>query len=274
MPGLRENLQFLRAQKGMSQSQLAARLDVSRQSVAKWEAEKSYPEMEKLIKICDIFGCSIDDLVRGDLASLEAAIANDGGAGHAEGLPKSPSFEPAFQQPEVLTSTNGCSWTDFDTFTGERARMLSLAAFFLVGGFSADFLAQALQIDQIGSANQLGPMLLLICIVISTALGLAAHRARASFAAKNETVGEPEPEDEPICESRKRSVFLSFALAIVVALVPSFFPALDGKSAYASATWWLSVAVAVGLIVNSWVRASAFDIGRYNRAARRFASKR
>ena len=39
MPNLRENLLYLREQRGMSQSQLAARLDVSRQSVQKWEAD-------------------------------------------------------------------------------------------------------------------------------------------------------------------------------------------------------------------------------------------
>ncbi len=42
-------------------------LGVSRQSVTKWEAEKSYPEMDKLIKMCQIFECSLDDLVQGDL---------------------------------------------------------------------------------------------------------------------------------------------------------------------------------------------------------------
>ena len=43
-------------------------LGVSRQSVTKWEAEKSYPEMDKLIKMCQIFECSLDDLVQGDVS--------------------------------------------------------------------------------------------------------------------------------------------------------------------------------------------------------------
>lgn len=42
-------------------------LGVSRQSVTKWEAEKSYPEMDKLLKMCQIFDCTLDDLVQGDL---------------------------------------------------------------------------------------------------------------------------------------------------------------------------------------------------------------
>ena len=60
----RDNLQHLRGTRDLSQAQLATLLGVSRQSVAKWEAEKSYPEMDKLIKLCDLFECSLDDLVR------------------------------------------------------------------------------------------------------------------------------------------------------------------------------------------------------------------
>ena len=65
----RDNLQHLRASRNMTQEQLAMLLGVSRQSVTKWEAEKSYPEMDKLLKMCQIFGCTLDDLVQGDLTS-------------------------------------------------------------------------------------------------------------------------------------------------------------------------------------------------------------
>lgn len=69
----RTNLQYLRAERHMTQEQLAMLLGVSRQSVTKWEAEKSYPEMDKLIKMCQIFECSLDDLVQGDLTDREPA---------------------------------------------------------------------------------------------------------------------------------------------------------------------------------------------------------
>ena len=64
----RDNLQYLRATHNMTQEQLAMLLGVSRQSVTKWEAQRSYPEMDKLLKMCEIFGCTLDDLVQGDLA--------------------------------------------------------------------------------------------------------------------------------------------------------------------------------------------------------------
>ena len=67
----RDNLQHLRATRNMTQEQLAMLLGVSRQSVTKWEAQKAYPEMDKLIKLCQIFDCTLDDLVQGDLTGRE-----------------------------------------------------------------------------------------------------------------------------------------------------------------------------------------------------------
>ena len=61
------NLQKLRKDKNMSQEALAEKLDVTRQSVSKWESGASYPEMDKLISICKIFNVDMDTLVNGDV---------------------------------------------------------------------------------------------------------------------------------------------------------------------------------------------------------------
>ena len=61
------NLQKLRKEKNMSQEALAEKLDVTRQSVSKWESGASYPEMDKLISICKIFNVDMDTLVNGDV---------------------------------------------------------------------------------------------------------------------------------------------------------------------------------------------------------------
>ena len=62
-----DNLQVLRKRNNMTQEQLAEQLEVSRQAVSKWESGQSYPEMEKLLIICDMFHCDMDSLVKGDL---------------------------------------------------------------------------------------------------------------------------------------------------------------------------------------------------------------
>lgn len=55
----------LRKQKGLSQEELANRLNVSRQTVSKWEVGDSTPDMEKLIAMSDLFDVSLDNLVMG-----------------------------------------------------------------------------------------------------------------------------------------------------------------------------------------------------------------
>lgn len=56
-------LYHLRKQKGLSQEELANRLNVSRQTISKWEMGDSTPDMEKLIAISDMFQISLDELV-------------------------------------------------------------------------------------------------------------------------------------------------------------------------------------------------------------------
>ncbi|MCI7472106.1 MAG: helix-turn-helix domain-containing protein [Clostridiales bacterium] len=61
------NLQFLRDRAGMTQEGLAEALQVSRQSVSKWESDTSFPEMEKLMVLCELFHTDLDTLLRGDV---------------------------------------------------------------------------------------------------------------------------------------------------------------------------------------------------------------
>ncbi|GCD12518.1 transcriptional regulator [Clostridium tagluense] len=59
-----EKLQRLRKERALSQEQLAELLNVSRQSVSKWESGQTYPEINKLIILSDLFKITIDDLVK------------------------------------------------------------------------------------------------------------------------------------------------------------------------------------------------------------------
>ena len=68
---IRKNLEYLRKQKKLSQEELAYKLGVSRQAVSKWESGAAFPETEKMLSICKIFDCSLDDLMNGDIAQLE-----------------------------------------------------------------------------------------------------------------------------------------------------------------------------------------------------------
>ena len=63
---LGENIYRLRTERNLSQGDLADALEISRQSVSKWENNSAVPELEKLIKMAQIFGITIDELVTGE----------------------------------------------------------------------------------------------------------------------------------------------------------------------------------------------------------------
>ncbi len=60
-----KKLYELRKQKGLSQEELASKLNVSRQTLSKWELGESTPDMEKLVLLSDYFHLSLDELVLG-----------------------------------------------------------------------------------------------------------------------------------------------------------------------------------------------------------------
>lgn len=85
-----ERLYEVRKSAGMTQSDLAEKLDVSRQAVSRWEMGTAKPEFENLIAISNIFGVSIDYLLKG----TEAAVSAE----------PEPEAEPEEEQPSVNTA--------------------------------------------------------------------------------------------------------------------------------------------------------------------------
>lgn len=75
---LAEKIMKLRKQNGWSQEELAAKLNISRQSVSKWESTASIPDLDKIIKLSEIFGVSTDYLLKDELEEdTNAAAVND-----------------------------------------------------------------------------------------------------------------------------------------------------------------------------------------------------
>src|SRR5690625_3170717 len=103
-----DKLKKLRKESGWSQEKLSEELDVSRQAVYKWEANKGYPDIDRLIKISDIFNVTIDDLIRKD-KKMQKKISID----------EAESFEQ-FSDPGFylgLTITLIGILTDFDSLS-------------------------------------------------------------------------------------------------------------------------------------------------------------
>ena len=72
-----KNLQFLRRMhNGMTQEDLAGKMNVSRQTVSKWELGSAYPEIDKVIELCHLFSCSMDNLIQEDMDVCDEAYSN------------------------------------------------------------------------------------------------------------------------------------------------------------------------------------------------------
>lgn len=59
-----EKLLTIRKKQGLSQEELGMELQVSRQTISKWEAGQSYPDFQRLVMLSDYFGMSLDELLK------------------------------------------------------------------------------------------------------------------------------------------------------------------------------------------------------------------
>lgn len=73
-----QNLASLRKMKNISQEELANRVGVSRQAVAKWERGATTPDMENGLLLADYFGVSLDTLVNYESPSIDAPLPPKG----------------------------------------------------------------------------------------------------------------------------------------------------------------------------------------------------
>lgn len=67
----------LRKQKGWSQEELAEKMEVTRQSVSKWESAQSVPDIERILQLSDIFDVSLDYLLKNNEDINEQILSAD-----------------------------------------------------------------------------------------------------------------------------------------------------------------------------------------------------
>lgn len=85
---LGERIYKLRTEKEMSQGDLADALEVSRQSISKWETNGSVPELDKLVKLSEVFGVSLDELITGKVQDQKPDTPIE------DTIPEAPPIEP------------------------------------------------------------------------------------------------------------------------------------------------------------------------------------
>ena len=74
---LGNRIKELRKAQSINQDDLAEKLFVSRQTISNWENDKSYPDIQSVLLLSEIFNVSVDQLLKGDVEKMEEIISED-----------------------------------------------------------------------------------------------------------------------------------------------------------------------------------------------------
>ena len=241
----RENLQYLRATRNMTQEQLAMLLGVSRQSVAKWEAEKSSPEMDKLLKLCQIFDCSLDDLVRGDLTGR---------------APEPAAAVPAGPPADV------CGYD-------EHQRMMAWkvptgVAAILVGIAIALFFEGAADLAPLGARDGLFVLIVLAGILVGLAFLVPAGMDHAAFQRAHPYVEDFYTDDDRARARKSFSAGLIAGIALIFVGIGFLLVLGEDRALENVALFFLMLFVALGVwnITHYGMLLGRTNVDEYNRS--------
>ena len=227
---LSENLQFLRQRRGVTQEQLAEELDVSRQSVSKWESGVSYPEMDTILKLCDIFHVDMDTLLRG---SAEQSLTED---------------------------TAG-----YDRFMTLYARRIAGAVSAIIAGAAVMTLLYLWSSEMLSGAVFM--LIVAIAAVVMVASGMEEDNFRKQYPAIPDFYTEKEKRDfrrRYIWYVAGGVGAILFDVALLM-LFFSKFPEEEPFESYAISVFLLIVAGAVTAFVYAGLQEEKYKIDEYNR---------
>lgn len=238
----RDNLQHLRSTRNMTQEQLAMLVGVSRQSVTKWEAEKAYPEMDKLLKLCGIFGCTLDELVSKDLTDR---------------APEPTSSVPAGPTQDVCGYDEHMRW---------HARHIALGIFAIIFGLAFAPLLDGMTpggiIQDPSALSALGP---LAGAAIGCALIIPASITHSSFQRAHPFIEDFYTADQRMASGRLLGRGIAGGIAALLLGMAAF--AIAGDSAFAGSMCLFCAACGVGLIVYVSMMHGRTNVSEYNEDA-------
>lgn len=234
-----ENLQYLRKQKEITQEQLAEVLEVSRQSVSKWESGQSYPEMEKLLQICGMFHCNMDTLMQGDISKTFAEDVHG-----------------------------------YDRFKNLFSKMIAAGVGIILLGISLMMMFNGIGMDEM-MATAVFFVFLIIAVMVFIVMGLQSDQ----FQKKHPVVEDFYTEEEKDQAYRKFTVRIAVGVgtilvAVLFMMVGSYRvesrELLDAAGAermesLLMGVFMLAVAAASSLLVYAGLQKEKYDVSAYNK---------
>lgn len=155
----------LRKKAGWSQEELAEQMDVTRQSVSKWEGAQAIPDIEKMLRLSRLFGVSMDYLVKDEIESDEGIVP---------------------EKAPLLRHVSMDEVKSFLTMTAETAKIKALAVFlcilspiclFILGGFAQEDSSNFSE----AAAGGIGMIVLLMIVSVAVVIFMSCERRNAEF---------------------------------------------------------------------------------------------
>lgn len=226
-----DNLQFLRSRRGQTQEQLAEVLEVSRQSVSKWESGQSYPEMDTILRICELYQVDLDTLMRG---SVEDSLVED--------------------------------TAQYDKFMNRFSKRMAFA----IGGIIAGVGLCGL-LDAKGVSEYLIFATLLLIVAVCVVVIVASCLQESNFRKQHPVLTDFYTEEQKQAFRQKFVWFIAGGVGAIlfdVALLLLFFsrfPEEEPFESYAMSVFLLIVAGAVTAFVYAGIQEEKYKIDEYNR---------
>lgn len=229
-----ENLQFLRQQHAVTQEQLAEQLSVSRQSVSKWESGASFPEMETLLRICDLYDVNLDALLRGDLAAVSVSDT-----------------------------------AQYDAFMNHQSLRISFSVGAIIAGVALMILLNAY--DPSDSFQILSVALFMLILTVSVVVLVASGIEEDHFRKKHPCIQDFYTEEEKDAFHRRFIWYIVggvgailFGVVLLIAAF-AFLPEREPFESMVSAAFLLLVAGAVTSFVYGGMQEDKYKVWKYNR---------
>ena len=239
---LGQNLQFLRKRDNITQEQLAETLEVSRQSVSKWESDTSYPEMDKLLQLANLFHCNLDDLVQKDVST---------------------------QYVE-----DKCN---YDQFMNQFSKRITLGVGLILSGITLTlFLITFFPQIQGFNMEELSGVIVLLFVVVVVAIFIVSGSQRNYFEKKNPYIENFYSEAEKEAFHKKFTIFITTGVVLIIfgmiiAAASDVVISADHMikniidfDYLSGAVFMLLVTIAVILFVYAGTQESKYNINHYN----------
>lgn len=226
-----ENLQYIRARAELTQEQLAEQLEVSRQSVSKWESSASFPEMDTLLRICDLYEVDLDTLLRGSV-----------------------------EQSSVADTAR------YDDFMNGFARRIAFSVGAIIAAVAVMILMNAWAVSEL-----LSVAFLLLVITVAVVVLVASGLQEEAFCKKHPVITDFYTEEEKDAFHRKFIWYIAGGVGailfgvVLLVLSFSFLPEEEPYESILSAVLLLIIAGAVTAFIYAGIEDEKYKVWKYNR---------